>query len=158
MLAENPELGANEPVDVAALMVEIREGIERRRRQGFRTPEDIEALIAERLRFFGERADIDPALLKQILHPSHDWNIAADYPVRTPRTGLAGRLLLAAKRLVRPFVRLYTDHVFNRQAQINLYLMYFAQDAVREMARLELEVARLRQRLDETVVERGREE
>ena len=157
-MAENPELAADEPVDVAALMVEIRAGIERRRRQGFRSPEDVEALIAERLRFFGERADIDPVLLKQILHPSHDWNISVDYPPRTTRTGLAGRLLLAAKRLVRPFVRLYTDHVFNRQAQINLYLMYFLQDAVRQTVRLEIEVAQLRQRLDEALGERGNRE
>ncbi len=145
---------AADPVDVAAIMVEIREGIERRRRQGFRTPEDIEELIAQRLRFFGERADIDPSLLKQILHPSHDWNISVDYPVRTPRQGLSGQLLLLAKRIVRPFVRLYTDHVFNRQAQLNLYLMYFLQDSVREAVRLEIELAQVRQRLDEALRER----
>jgi hypothetical protein len=144
-----------EGVDVAALMVDIRAGIERRRRQGFRTPEDVELLIAERLRFYGERAQIDPGLLKQILHPSHDWNISVDYTIRTGRPGFAGRLLLAAKRLVRPFVRLYTDHVFNRQAQINLYLMYFLQDAVRQTVRLEIELAQLRQRLEEASRVRG---
>jgi hypothetical protein len=58
-------------------------------------------------------------------------------------------LVRAAKRLVRPFVRLYTDHVFNRQAQLNLYYMYFLQDAARQIVRLEGEVGRLRQRLEE---------
>lgn len=136
-----------EPANVADIMSEIRTGIERWRKLGFRTPEDIERVIADRLRYFGERADIDPSLLKQILHPSHDWNISADYLIRTPREGLAGRLVVMAKRLVRPFVRLYTDHVFNRQAQINLYLMYFLQDTVRQTARLENEVAQLRAQL-----------
>jgi hypothetical protein len=136
-------------VDVAAIMVEIREGIERRRRQGLRTAEELERLLDERLRSYGEESQIDPRLLKQLLHPSHAWNIAVDYPLRSRRQGPAGALVRLVKRLVRPIVRLYTDHVFNRQAQINLYFMYFLQDTVREMVRLESEVGRLRSRLEQ---------
>jgi hypothetical protein len=151
-----PSETAPEAVDVAAIMVEIREGIERRRRQGFRTPDEIERLLDERLRAYGERADIDPRLLKQILHPSHDWNIAVDYRMRTERPGIVGAAILMAKRVVRPFVRLYTDHVLKRQSQVNLYLMYFLQDATRQIVRLELEVADLKRRLEEHARTEGR--
>jgi hypothetical protein len=144
-----PTEAAAAPVDVAAIMVEIREGIERRRRQGLRTPEELERLLDERLRAYGEESQIDPRLLKQLLHTSHGWNISADYALRTQRRGIVGALVLLSKRLVRPFVRLYTDHVLNRQAQINLYYMYFLQDAARQIVRLEGEVGRLRRRLDE---------
>ena len=144
-----------EGIDVGALMVEIRQAIERRRRQGFRTPDEIEVLLQERLRSYGERAEIDPRLLKQILHPSNDWNIAVDYLIRTQRGGLAGRALVAAKRLVRPFVRLYTDHILKRQSQLNLYLMCFAQDAARQIVRLEMETAQLKLRIEELSRERG---
>lgn len=142
-------------VDVGAIMVEIRQAIERRRRQGFRTPDEIEVLLEERLRSYGERAEIAPRLLKQILHPSNDWNISVDYLIRTQRRGLAGKALVAAKRLVRPFVRLYTDHVLNRQAQLNLYFMCFAQDAARQIVRLEMETAQLKLRIEELSRERG---
>jgi hypothetical protein len=144
-----PTEAAPAPVDVAAIMVEIREGIERRRRQGLRTPEELERLLDERLRSYGEESQIDPRLLKQLLHPSHGWNISADYPLRTQRRGVLGALVLLSKRLARPFVRLYTDHVLNRQAQINLYYMYFLQDATRQIVRLEGEVGRLRRRVEE---------
>ena len=143
------------PVDVAAVMVEIRAEIERRRRQGLRTPEEQERLLDDRLRSYGEESQIDPKLLKQLLHPSHGWNIAADYPLRTQRRGILGQLVLVAKRLARPAVRLYTDHVVNRQAQVNLYLMYFLQDATRQIVRLESEVGRLRQRLEALERDKG---
>jgi hypothetical protein len=142
------------PVDVAAVMVEIRAEIERRRRLGLRTSEELERLLDDRLRSYGEESQIDPKLIKQLLHPSHGWNIAVDYPLRTQRRGLAGHLILLAKRMVRPIVKLYTDHLLNRQAQINLYFMYFLQDASRQIVRLEGEVGRLRQRVEE--LERGK--
>ncbi len=52
-----------------------------------------------------------------------------------------------AKKLVRPFVRLYTDHLLNRQAQINLYFAHLLHDNIRETARLQVELQALRHRL-----------
>ena len=52
------------------------------------------------------------------------------------------------KKLVRPWVRLYTDHPLNRQAQINLYLHYLGHNLVREMVRLQVETAALRNRCE----------
>ena len=51
------------------------------------------------------------------------------------------------KQLVRPWVRLYTDHPLSRQAQINLYLHYLGHNLVRELVRLQVEVAALRNQL-----------
>ena len=40
----------------------------------------------------------------------------------------------------RPWIRLYTDHPINRQAQINLYLHYLCHNLVRELVKLALEL------------------
>jgi hypothetical protein len=145
----DPPSAAQAPVDVAAIMVEIREGIERRRRQGLRTTEELERVLNQRLRSYGQESQIHPQLLEQLLHPSHCWNISADYALRTQTRGVLGKLVLLGKRVARPFVRLYTDHVLNRQAQINLYYMYFLQDAARQIVRLEGEIGDLRRRIEE---------
>jgi len=44
-------------------------------------------------------------------------------------------------------VRLYTDHLLNRQAQINLYLAHLLHNNVRETARLQVELQALRHRM-----------
>ena len=142
-----PESGA--PVDVVAIMKEIRESIQRKRAQGVYTDEEVESLAALRLRAFAEEAKIDNKLLERLLGPSHDWNVSADYLIRTTRTGLSARLLILAKKLVRPFVRLYTDHVLNRQAQLNLYFAHLLHNSIREGARLQLEMQALRHRVEE---------
>jgi hypothetical protein len=142
-----PESGA--PVDVVAIMKEIRESIQRKRAQGVYTDEEVESLAALRLRAFAEEAKIDDKLLERLLGPTHDWNISVDYLIRTTRTGVSARLLILAKKLVRPFVRLYTDHVLNRQAQLNLYFAHLLHNSIREGARLQLEMQALRHRVQE---------
>ena len=47
--------------------------------------------------------------------------------------------MVQLKKLVRPWVRLYTDHPLSRQAQINLYLHYLCHNLVREVVRLQVE-------------------
>jgi hypothetical protein len=143
-------------VDVAAIMQELRDQIAERRRRGLITYEESERLERQRFRSYGERGKIDPELLEALLDPSHDWNIAIDYLVRTRRQPPLGWMILLAKRLVRPFVRLYTDHLLNRQAQINLYVHYFLADTVRDVIRLQIEVAELRDRCERLEAERVR--
>ncbi len=58
------------------------------------------------------------------------------------------------KKLVRPWVRLYTDHPLSRQAQINLYLHYLGHNLVRELVRLQVETAALRNRWSALLKER----
>jgi len=85
--------------------------------------------------------------------PSHDWNISAGYAIQTTRRGPLAALLVLAKKLVRPFVRLYTDHLIKRQAQINLYFAHLLHDTLRETARQQIELQALRYRL--SVLEGG---
>jgi hypothetical protein len=87
--------------------------------------------------------------------PDHNWNISTDYRIETHRKGPGARLLVLLKKLVRPWVRLYTDHPLSRQAQINLYLHYLGHNTVRELVRLQVEHAALRNRLDALQKERA---
>ena len=86
--------------------------------------------------------------------PNHNWNISTDYRIETHRAGLGARLVVQLKKLVRPWVRLYTDHPLSRQAQINLYLHYLGHNLVRELVRLQVESAALRNRVDALQKER----
>ena len=135
------------PVDVLAVMREIRESIQRKRQQGIYTDEEAEVLAEQRLRASAEQAQIDPRLVEALLGPSHAWNVAADYAITTTRRGPLAWLLVGAKKLVRPFVRLYTDHLIKRQAQVNLYLACLLHNAVRESARQQIEIRALKHRL-----------
>ena len=134
--------------DVARLVDDIRREIDVRRSRGDFTPEDIEALFDQRLRAYVAEAKIDPRLGDRLRHESHDWNIDTGYWIRSDRPGMAGSAVRAAKRMVRPFVRLYTDHILNRQAQINLVVWHFLLDSVRRTLLLELEVKKLQHELD----------
>jgi hypothetical protein len=136
------------PFDVVRIMEQIREENRRRRDRGFFTDEELEELARQRFRSAADKAYIDPRLLDRFLDPGHDWNIATDYIIRTHRSGLLAQLGLLAKRLVRPAVRLYTDHVLDRQTQINQYLFHLLTNAVREVVRLEMKVAALERRAE----------
>ena len=136
------------PFDVARIMQAIREENRRRRELGHYTDEELEELARDRLRRSADGAYIDPRLLDRFLDPGHDWNIATDYIIRTHRKGLLPRLVLVAKRVVRPVVRLYTDHVLDRQTQINQYLFHLLSNTLRELVRLELKVGALERRLE----------
>jgi hypothetical protein len=139
--------GPDGRVDVARIMAGIREKIRGRRDLGLYTDEEVEELTALRLQAFADDAGIDPDLLARLMAPDHNWNISTDYRIETHRAGLQGRVIVLLKRLVRPFVRLYTDQPLSRQAQINLYLHYLCHNLVRELVRLQIEHAALRNRL-----------
>jgi hypothetical protein len=143
-----PEI--SEPkVDVVAIMREIRESIQEKRQRGQYTEDDMLDLARGKLRSYADEAFIDPKLLDRLLGPSNDWNIASDYLIRSHRGGPFVPLILFAKRLVRPFIRLYSDAIVNRQAQLNLYYAYLLRHAIEDVTRLELEVTALRARVGE---------
>jgi len=135
-------------VDVAEVMSRIREKIRGRRDLGLYTDEEVEELTALKLQAFADDAGIDPELLARLMAPNHNWNISTDYRIETHRRGLGARLIVQLKKLVRPWVRLYTDHPLSRQAQINLYLHYLGHNVVRELVRLQIEHAALRNRVE----------
>ena len=131
------------PTDVAKIVDEIREEIKNRRAEGDLTTEDIEWLLERRLKASIAKARIDQSLAARLLHESHDWNTDTGYAIRTARPGLVGALVRAAKFVVRPFVRLYTDHILNRQSQINLAMWHTLLDSVEHGVALEMEIRKL---------------
>ena len=134
--------------DVERIVAEVRATVAEARERGEFTPEDIEIAFDERIRGYIAEAAIDPRLGEHLRHESHDWNIDTAYPTRSGRPGFIGAAITAAKHAVRPVVRLYTDHILNRQAQINLVVWHFLLDSVRRNLLLELEVRRLRHEVD----------
>ncbi len=131
------------PLDVGKIVDEIREEIRSRRAAGDLTAEDIEWLLERRLKASIAKARIDESLAARLLHESHDWNTDTGYEIRTTRQGFAGALIRAAKMMVRPFVRLYTDHILNRQSQINLAMWHVLLDSVEHSTALEMEILKL---------------
>jgi hypothetical protein len=142
-------------VDVASVMSRIREKIRGRRDQGLYTDEEVEELTALKLQAFADDAGIDPELLARLMADNHNWNISTDYRIETHRQGRAARAIVWLKKAVRPWVRLYTDQPLSRQAQINLYLHYLCHNLVREVVRLQVETAALRNRVAFLSKEKG---
>jgi hypothetical protein len=135
-------------VDVAQVMAGIREKIRKKRDLGQYGDDEVEEMTALKLQAFADEAEIDPELLARLMAPNHNWNISVDYRIQTHRTGYGARAIVLVKKLVRPFVRLYTDHVLSRQAQINLYMVHLCHNLVRELVRLQLDHATLRNRCE----------
>jgi len=144
-------------VDVAKVMARIREKIRGRRDLGLYTEDEVAELTALKLQAFADDAGIDPELLARLMADNHNWNISTDYRIETHRQGRGARLVVFLKKLVRPWIRLYTDHPLSRQAQINLYLHYLCHNLVRELVKLQVEHAALRNRLDALSQAGGRE-
>ena len=137
------------PIDVAKVVDEIREEIRNRRAEGDLTTEDIEWLLERRLKASIAKALIDESLAARLLLESHDWNTDTGYEIRTTRKGFFGALIRAAKFVVRPFVRLYTDHILNRQSQINLAMWHVLLDAVEHGTALEMEILKLQKEVQD---------
>ncbi len=139
-------LSADGTVDVSKVMAGIREKIRGRRDLGLYTDDEVEELTALKLQAFADDAGIDPELLARLMADNHNWNISTDYRIETHRQGHGAKLVVLLKKLIRPWVRLYTDHPLSRQAQINLYLHYVCHNLVRELVKLQVEHAALRNR------------
>ena len=135
-------------VDVAKVMAAIREKIRGRRDLGLYTEEEVAELASLKLQAFADDAGIDPELLARLMADNNNWNISTDYRIETHRRGWSARLLVLLKKLVHPWVRLYTDEPLGRQAQINLYLHYLSHNLVREVVKLQVETAALRNKVE----------
>lgn len=131
------------PVDVGRIVQGIRDEIDRRRAQGDLTAEDIEWLLERRLTSSLAKARIDDRIASRMLQESHDWNTDTGYQIRTDRPGFPGVLIKSVKHVIRPFVRLYTDHILKRQSQLNLAMWHVLLDSVEKSVSLEMEIRRL---------------
>jgi hypothetical protein len=137
--SDDPVVVRDGRIDVAEVMARIRSRLLEDRRIGRYSDEEVDELSALKLQAFSDEAEIDPELLARLMAHDHNWNISTDYRIETHRRGLGARLVVLAKTLVRPFVRLYTDHPLSRQAQINQYLLHVSHHLAKDVVRLQLE-------------------
>jgi len=135
-------------VDVAEIMEHIRGLIRRRSGQGPESEQEIEARATARLQAYADEGEIDSELMARLLAGGQGWNVSADYRIETHRRGLSARLVVLTKSLIRPLVRLYTDFVIARQAQINVYVVRLCEGLSREVVRLEARNAALLKRCE----------
>ena len=118
-------------VDVTEVMEALRDRIRRRTDAA-----SLDEAVARKLRALADSDQLDPQLLEIFLAGDGRWNVSPDYPFVTHRTGLAARLVVALKRLLRPVVRLYTDPIVVRQALINQYHRHAIETLIEETIRL----------------------
>ncbi|MBN1878492.1 hypothetical protein JW823_00095 [bacterium] len=130
------EIGAE--IDVQKIMEQIRERIAQKRKAGVYTDEGIAELCDARIMQYAEEAEIDSVLLERLRSPDNSWNISPSYVIMTHRSGVSAKTIVWIKKLVRPFIRLYTDHIIGRQAQINLYFAHLVHNLVREVTRQQI--------------------
>jgi hypothetical protein len=145
---EDPVVVKDGRIDVSDVMARIRERIRAQREIGRYSDEEVEELTALKLQAFADEAEIDPDLLARLMARDHNWNISTDYRIETHRKGPSARLVVLAKTLVRPLIRLYTDQPLSRQAQINQYLLHLCHNLARDVVRLQLENSTLKHRCD----------
>jgi hypothetical protein len=131
---DEPLVGSGGSVDVDRVMQAVRDAVRRQRDESATT---VEAAVAQRLVDLADESGIEPELLTHLLAADGRWNISPDYRIETHRHGLEARAVVFLKKLVRPFVRLYTDPVIVRQAQVNLYLLHVVRSLLLETTRLQ---------------------
>jgi hypothetical protein len=144
----DPFAPKNGRVDVASVMAVVRERIVRRREEALAAGAPVEAVVARKLAALADDLELEPDLLAHLLSGDARWNVSPDYRIVTHRKGLTAFVVVTLKKLARPFVRLYTDPVVERQAQINLYLLHVLEALVDENTRLEEALAALRRRVE----------
>jgi signal recognition particle subunit SEC65 len=140
------EIGTD--IDVSQIMEKIRERIARKQKEGIYTEEGIAELTDAKIMQFAEEAEIDSVLLEKLRSPDHSWNIQPSYLITTHRTGFKAKTIVLIKKFIRPFVRLYTDHLVGRQAQINQYFAHLLHNLVRELTRHQIDNNALKARLE----------
>lgn len=146
--------------DTVTLQEAIRAEIKQKQAAGGRRDIDLAQEVELELRDLARRCGLDPKLADELLDEQGDWNLDPAFRISSHRNGLSF-FIIWCKKLVRPFVRLYTDFLFRRQAQINIYLLRAVRVLVRDQAllrrdqldqrhksaALEREIHRLRERL-----------
>jgi len=139
-------------VDVEAIMRQIRERIDEKRRKGLLTDAEVREIAEHPLEGVLEPHDFKPDLLGEFrAHPGR-WNFSfdPDTPYRSSR-GAAGRALEAVRRLLRPVQKLFWNptpmiSALSRQSDLNTYYVHLLNNLALELTRLNLEVQELKNR------------
>src|SRR6185295_10577795 len=139
-------------VDVEAIMREIRERIEEKRRKGLLTDAEVREIADHPLEGVLDAHDFKPDLLAQFQQHPERWNFTFDpsTPYRSSR-GAAGRALEAVRRLLRPVQKLFWNptpmiSALSRQSDLNASYVHLLHNMAAELTRLNLEVQELKNR------------
>jgi len=139
-------------VDVEAIMREIRERIEEKRRKGLLTDAEVREIADHRLEGVLDAHDFKPDLLTQFQQHPERWNFTFDpsTPYRSSR-GASGRALEAVRRLLRPVQKLFWNptpmiSALSRQSDLNASYVHLLHNMAAELTRLNLEVQELKNR------------
>ena len=134
-------------VDVSKIMKAIQERVKKKKERGIYTDEELEEVTRLRLETLADEVDIDSTLIEHLRNEHAIWNISPNYSIKSHRKGL-GFPITMLKKLVRPFVRLYTDQIINRQAQLNLYTIHILHNLVQEITKQQIENRKLKSRIE----------
>jgi SAM-dependent methyltransferase len=126
-------------VDVARLMEEIKERVRQRRASGFYSEEEVRRITQMEL----EVTEVSPGLQEEIESHLATLNDSWDSlrpPAISSHRGTAGKLIVAAKRLLYRLTRPYVTLVLQRQLEFNTALLHLlnafvlpVRDQIREL-------------------------
>jgi hypothetical protein len=74
-------------------------------------------------------------ILREFISEKSDWNLDPKYKPSTHRK-MSGYFILAFKKIIHPFVRLYTDYIVQRQARINHDFFNSFENMIREQGKI----------------------
>jgi len=140
-----------EGVDVARLLAEVQRRVEERR--GVLYTEEELRYIAERpLEGVLQPHEVRADLLEEFHRRDASWNYSFDAnTLYRSSHGRPGRLIEAARRLLRPVQKLFWNpspmiSALSRQSDLNRFSVHLLHNLVLELTRLSLEVGELRSR------------
>jgi hypothetical protein len=135
-------------VDVAAVMRELEERIEEKKRRGVLTDAEAREIAGHPLHPVVDAHDLQSSLLAEILERPARWNFAFD-PGTIYRSS-RGSTLEKVRAFLRPVQKLFWNPTpmiaaLSRQSELNAAYAHLLHNLVLELTRLQLEVRDLKQ-------------
>jgi len=139
-------------VDVREVMRKVRENVAKRK-INLLTEEELDDLTEFSFVFPPSPAEIGDELVEVFTSPERKWNLrtseifegfyaeSADWNLEpkykpTSHRKIVGPFIVAIKKLVHPFIRLYTDYIVYRQARINHNFFKAFENLIRDQGRI----------------------
>jgi SAM-dependent methyltransferase len=105
-------------VDVTRLMEEIKERVRDRKASGFYSEEEVRRIVQMELELTESAPTFSDELEEHLVRLNDGWDTAADPIITSHRAGV-GRLIVAAKTLLRRLTRPYITLILARQVEWN---------------------------------------
>jgi hypothetical protein len=139
-------------VDVTEIMQKVREKIAKGK-FNLMSHEDLDELTGLNFVFPSSPSEIGDELIDNFESPEkpwnlniseiynhfyeegQDWNLNPGYKIISHRK-LSGQIIIIFKKLISPFIRLYTDYLVYRQAKINHDFFKASENIVRDQGRI----------------------